>query len=224
MKKYFLSAILFIFLVNINTAQVSFSIDCAPQLSWLKSDKSIVAKDASKFGFKYGLNLDFFFGGERYAFSTGIKINNLGGSLIYNTDTSLGFYHDGALDTLPTGISINYKLQYLEIPLGLKFKTNEIGYMTYFMQVGISPLINIGAVADAKHPDSFFEGEKINEEVRLFSLGYFISGGMEYNLGGATSLLVGLSYFNGFMDVTSNDDVKDKTILNSVSVNLGIKF
>jgi hypothetical protein len=108
--------------------------------------------------------------------------------------------------------------------LVLQFKTNEIGYMTYFMQVGIAPLINIGAIADAKHPNRSFEGNKINKEVRLFSLGYFISGGFEYNLGGSTSFLVGLSYFNGFMDVTSNEDVKDKTILNSVALNLGIKF
>ncbi|MBN2683237.1 MAG: PorT family protein [Bacteroidales bacterium] len=223
MKKFLFSAILFIFIVNTTTAQVSFSIDAAPQLSWLKSDKSIVAKDGSKFGFKYGLNLDFAFG-DNYAFSTGIKINNLGGKLIYNTDSILRFNHDETMDTLPTGISIAYKLQYLEIPLGLKFKTNEIGYMTYYMQVGLSPLINIGANADAQHPNRSFEGEKINKEVRLFSLGYFISGGFEYNLGGATSVLVGLSYFNGFMDVTNNEDVKDKTILNSVALNVGIKF
>jgi hypothetical protein len=105
MKKYILSAILFIFIVNINNAQIGFSIDAAPQLSWLKSDKSIVQKDGNKFGFKYGLNIDFGFG-ENYAFSTGIKINNLGGSLIYNTDSLLQFHHDGAMDTLPTGISI----------------------------------------------------------------------------------------------------------------------
>ncbi|HBS85092.1 MAG: hypothetical protein A2W91_01265 [Bacteroidetes bacterium GWF2_38_335] len=226
MKKYLFLAILFVFIVKVNYSQVSFSLDAAPQLSWMKSDKSVVESDGAKFGFKFGLNLDFFFNeGKNYAFCTGIKINNMAGALKYNiADTLLLFYHDGALDSLPVGSVIDYKLQYLEIPLGLKFKTNEIGYITYFAQIGISPLINIGASGNGSHADMSFDKHKINEEVRLFGMGYHIGAGMEYSLGGETSFLAGFTYTNGFMDVTSNDQIKDKTILNSVSLNVGIKF
>ena len=43
---------------------------------------------------------------------------------------------------------ITYKIQYLSIPIGLKLKTNQIGYLTFFTNIGLDPKIVIAGKAD----------------------------------------------------------------------------
>ncbi len=70
-----------------------------------------------------------------------------------------------------------------------------------------------------------------------------ISGGIEYNISGSTSLLVGFTFNNGFTNMFSNqdvirtdlgdpvfeginprEDVRLRAIANSIELNLGILF
>lgn len=210
-------------------SQLRFGIVGTPQVTWLKSDNKLVEMDGIRLGISYGLNIDYSFS-ENATLTTGIFINNAGGKLQYSDTTSIfSFEHSDIIDTLPTDVSITYKTQYLEIPLGLKFKTNEIGYITYFGQLGLTPMINISAKGDSEKPD-LIDNEKINKEVSLFNLGYHIGAGIEYNLSGNTSLLAGIIYTNGFFDITRNPkgnkttNVSDKVIMNSVSIKVGVLF
>jgi hypothetical protein len=41
--------------------------------------------------------------------------------------------------------SSNYTLQYIEIPITMKLKTNEIGSLTYYVQIGVEPGWNLSA-------------------------------------------------------------------------------
>ena len=106
------------------------------------------------------------------------------------------------------------KLQYVDIPLSLKLRTNEIGYITYLGQIGFDLGINIGAktaieVFDAAG-NTFFsaDDEKISDEINLFRAGLVVGAGAEYNISGNTAIVLGLSYHNGFTNIYDFDRSK----------------
>jgi len=194
-----------------------FSFMANPQLNWLTADNADIESDGTSFGLNTGIEMDWFFA-ERYAFSTGLYINNSGGRIMYSD--SLGFDTGDDVVTIPGGNSILYKLQYISVPIGLKFKTIEIGYATYWVNVGITPMINIRA--RATDTDDLLKNSDVSEEMSGINMNYFIEAGMEYSLGGNTALVAGLGYYPGFMDVTNRS--ADKITGSSVSLVIGVLF
>jgi len=81
--------------------------------------------------------------------------------------------------------------QYLVFPLGLKLQTNQIGYVTYFTDLGLDPKIVISGRADIPSLRKLMKNA-INE-LRMFNLSYHVTAGIEYSLGGNTALVFGLS-------------------------------
>jgi hypothetical protein len=200
--------------------KIGFGLHASPQLSWMKPDNEKMMKnDGVKLGFGYGLMFDFRFG-QNYSFSTGINVLSTNGRLEYLDTLEIPFIHgpDGVKDTLPA-TTITYKLGYLEIPLTLLLKTNEIGYMTYFGQFGISNQIKLKAKGDASVNE--ISNEDLSEEVKFINVGLLIGGGFQYSLGGNTALLVALMYNNGFTDVLKDEE---KVTLKSLTLKLGIMF
>ena len=207
---------------------LKFSIVGEPQISWMKPDITNVSNDGIKIGIKYGLNMEKYFQ-ENYAIATGLLINNTGGNLFYK-DT-VYFQISGTTDTIGDA-TVNYDIQYIEIPLGLKFTTNQIGYFKYFAQIGINGQVRIKATANIVDTDT--QNGKINDEASLFNAGYHIGGGIQYSLGGSASLTAALTFTNGFVDITpaieseavnpTNARLDDKVILNSLALKVGIIF
>lgn len=236
MKKLFLVSIvcfLFSFVYSQNK-NLRMSLVASPQISWLKSDYKNVDKDGSTLGINAGLNVDYFFT-DNYGVVLGLTISTMGGKLNYMDSIPFKTADKTLLLESKSGSKVRYRLQYLEMPISLKFKTNEIGYITYFGQLGLTPMFNIGAKADISADNFGIDKEKINKEVNVFNAAYHIGGGLEYNLGGNTSVIAGLFYTQGFVDVTTNIDnqeidgikysrKKDKTTLGSVMLKLGIMF
>jgi hypothetical protein len=108
----------------------------------------------------------------------------------------------------------------MTIPLGLKLKTNEIGYFTYFAHLGLTHQINIGARASSSGNN--LNKDNVPKEINLLNMSYFFGGGVEYNIGGNTSLMAGILFNNGFIDVLSNDD--HKAVLNYLTIRVGVLF
>jgi hypothetical protein len=104
-----------------------FGLKAVPALAWFKSDTKDLNSDGSKVGFAYGLITEFNFG-KNYAFATGIDVTYRGGKFKQVIETP------GNSTVSKTTVN----LQYVELPVTLKFKTNEIGAMTYYLQAGIS--------------------------------------------------------------------------------------
>ena len=204
---------------------VHFGLKAAPSFAWLKTDSKDYTANGSKFGFSYGLMTEFNFT-KRYAFATGIDVAYRGGKLksIFNIPNING--GDSAVFTSEQAMI----LQYVEIPLTLKLKTNEIGYLTYFLQVGVSPGVNIRAKADSKTTlqangvttSASEDGIDIKDDINSFNLSMIIGGGVEYTLSGSTTLLVGVQFNNGFMDVADGDDLKANS--NYLALTVGILF
>ena len=86
-------------------------------------------------GYTGGIALDFrLFDSDNYAFATGINLMQIGGK-INHPDISVA--NDSVLSSQNWITTATYNLRYIDIPLTIKMKTNEIGYLTYYGQVGL---------------------------------------------------------------------------------------
>jgi opacity protein-like surface antigen len=197
-----------------------FGVKVQPALAWFRvdaPDEVNLESDGLPFGFGYGLITDFKFT-ERYAFSTGVEIAYRGGKLKYSYKDTAG---------TSTTVKNKLSLQFIEIPLTLKLRTNEIGYMTYFFQVGVAPGYAIRTRGDITVNDKLIEeNEDISGQINEFNLSMIIGAGAEYNLSGSTSLLFGLTFNNGFLDLLDdknyNGEVKGNS--NYLALMLGVLF
>ena len=218
--KRILPIILLTALVASLSAQVSpvrFSVHFDPQFSWFSSDDDRVDPDGSILHLNAGLHMDYFFA-ENYAFVLGVGINNLGGNLRYADSTE--FSSKGETLLIEPNQSAKLNLQYIDIPLGLKFKTEEMGYSTIFFQLGFNPMININAKVSSDQAS--YKKEDIKESTQIFCLGYHIGLGMEYKLAGNTALIGGVRWTSGLIDVTDNDRANVK--INGLAIHLGVLF
>lgn len=203
---------------------VRFGIKAAPNLGFIKPDSKELKNDGSAFGYTFGLLGDFMIGAnENYAFSTGLLLNRVGGKTTYP-------YGDKNLRT-------ESKYQYIEVPITLKLKTNEIGYMTYFGQIGFGSAFNIAAKSDYDKPDgkggiTRVTDESIMDKTNLFKASLIVGAGLEFNFSGNTSLMVGLTYNNGFTNILKDQEVVDangtkkdlKAKQHYVELSLGVFF
>jgi hypothetical protein len=96
----------------------------------------------------------------------------------------------------------------------------QIGYITYYAQLGFTPQFNIGSRATST--DDLLNKDNVSQEINLFNLSYFFGGGIEYNIGGQTSLITGIFFNNGFLDVFSSS--KHKAVLNYFTFRIGMMF
>src|SRR5438270_604786 len=124
MKKIFVLMTVLFFTASTLQAQenqkLHFGLKASPTLAWLTSDTKGFESSGTKLGFSYGLITEFNFS-THYAFATGIDVTYRGGNSSLQSNDS-------------TKVETKYNLEYIELPITLKLKTNEIGYLTYFLQ------------------------------------------------------------------------------------------
>ena len=216
-NKYYLLLLFIILPFAVNSQNLRFGVSFDPQLSWLKPDVKNITKEKSKLGLNAGLIMNYYFA-ENYAFSTGISINYSGGNIAYKD--SVAFEFRNSTDNFPDGATVLYKLEYLNIPLEIRLKTNEIGYFVYYTHLGVTSHIGLNASIDIVEEN--IENAVVLNEINTFNLSYHIGAGLEYSLGGNTALILGFIYNNGFIDVTKKEN--DKVILSSMALKIGIMF
>jgi hypothetical protein len=217
MQKYILSLIILLSSFQLSGQGISFSVVLDPQINWMHSDSKRIDREGTKFGFGGGLVIDNYFK-ENYAFSTGLFLQGMGGSLRF-TD-SLDFTAGGVRDTLPAGSTVKYNLQYVTIPVSLKLKSNEIGYFKFFAHLGVNAHLNVKATGDVEMAG--IQGEDIRDEIRFFLMSYFIGSGLEYSLGGNTALIGGIYWTSGILDVSTNESYRAG--LNGITLRIGVQF
>ena len=232
MKKLLISISLIIISITISAQESTkqayhFGIKIAPSIAWLRSDRKGYDSDGSIFGFSYGLITDFNFA-NRYAFSTGLDITSRGGKFKTVEEYKTILNEDSIISSSST-----YKLQYIEIPVTLKLKTDEIGIITYYVQVGLAPGINIRAresyesaiqrtVAGTVYNTSSEESNiDVSSKINSFNLSMIIGLGFEYTVSGSTAFVGGIQFNNGFLDTFDNDA---KVNSNYLALTLGVLF
>jgi len=212
MKNKFWIVLVIAFLsANITNAQEQkfhFGLKVAPTVAWMKPDTKGLNKNGSKLGFSYGLVGESSFA-PNYSLTYGVQVTYRGG--IINYDTSAIFPRT------------SFVLKYVELPIGIKMKTNEFNRYRYFGQFGLVPGLNLSAKA-ATEQDSNIESKAY---ITDFNMSMMIAVGTEYTISGSTTFLASLEFNNGFVDVlakSKDTDPEFNAISNYVALNLGIMF
>lgn len=229
MKKIIVCIIATILTGSIFAQKVSGGLFFGPTMSWMGTDSKYVSTEGMKFGYNFGATLDMNLI-DNFAISTGIQFNKLGGNVNFvNGAYSVNPDEGPAYDTLFAGSVINYNLNYLAIPVGFKGKTNEIGYLTYFLKAGVTPLINIKTLGTIGVDENIL----LSDEIKLLNFGWHIGGGVEYSLSGNTRILFEIIYTGGLMDVDNTDvfttsaletTSNPKVSLSDIHLKVGILF
>lgn len=219
-----------IWLCNEARAQkVWLGLHASPLMGWYKTESKNLKADGANLGFAYGLAADFRIG-ERYYIGSGFEISYMGGKL----NAPLATYTNSlGVPSVITNTQMNYRLQYIQVPLTLKFRTRDIGNFAYWAQFGYSNSILMSGRVNLKNDNGVLNEEKLSvkdEEVKL-NPGYGIANyrgsmiialGVEYPIGGNSRLFTGLRFDNGIID-----SMKDKALAangSTLALNLGIYF
>jgi hypothetical protein len=207
--------------LNAQDKNIRFGVFADPVIGWFSSDTKVTKNDGSRAGINFGFTFNKYFG-ENYSFSTGLSLLNAGGRLT-GTDTVEMVFSNFKTEVMP-GESMIYRIQYLNIPLGLQFESNQIGYIRFFTDLGLDTKVVVGSKVDI--PSEGIEKEAAGEEVNTFNLGYHLMAGIEYSLGGNTEMVFGLGYENNFLDLTNdiNDQATDRIRHNIFRFRIGINF
>jgi Outer membrane protein beta-barrel domain len=209
--------------LNIVKAQqkIVFGLHADPVISWFSSDNKKVENVGARPGFNFGLTYNRYFA-PNYSFSSGISLLSAGGRLV-SSDTTVMDFSNFKSTVLP-GKPVLYKIRYLAFPVGLKLQTNQIGYLTFFADLGLNPKIVVSRKADI--PSLNITNENASNELRMFNLSYHITAGIEYSLGGTTAIVIGLDFDNNFLDITKDNgnQPSDKVSLKILSFRLGVNF
>lgn len=221
MKKQLFTLIVIIFLSS--SAVLSqqkpfvFGFKVGPNIGWLKPDTKGYESTGIQPGFTWGFIADFFLM-ENYSITTGFDVVFLNGGLEMpdRVDIDTSTYYIGTLNR-------KYKLKYIQIPVTLKMKTNEMGKFKIFGQIGLGTNFLIGAKADDTFTSSDYsnsdEDLDIYDEITFIRESLIIGGGVEYSLGGSTSLMASVLFNNGFIDILNGKNTVDPTLNNKANAN-----
>ena len=210
-----------------------FGAQVSPTVSWLSSDHSKVLGGGIDVGLKVGAQAEFGFA-ENYFFTIGVGFGlGHGGKLQYSQGGDL-LPKSLLSDEIPENVrhnfqpdtKIDYKLNYFEIPFGLKLRTREYGYMRYFAEI---PIITLGAVTSAKGnidaSNLDVNKENIRKDIKQLNAQWGLGGGVEYNFSETNAILFGLYYHQGFFDITKERPTTDgKEVNHLITLKIGVLF
>lgn len=216
MKRILLASLLIMATTQV-FSQVRLGLTAHPNFGFLKVENG--KGNGVSTGFSYGLMSDFEFA-ENYSFATGLTVTTINGKA-----TILNYEPFSLLSSSTTNSAeydVKFKMQYIEIPLSVKLKTDENDGMKWYGQFGLTADIRIGARQDVKSGNIVYaEDTKATGSTKFLRAGMIIGGGMEYRLSGKTSLLTGLTYNNGLTNIAKNNE----SIRNHyVALNIGVFF
>jgi Outer membrane protein beta-barrel domain len=251
MKKIILLAAAAFFAVNANAQdqKVVFGFAVTPVVSFLSApnDNSVKAS-GSAFGVGLGIFADYYFS-ENYAVTGGINFcTNQGGTLQYGkggTVLAKTQFTDNKFNgaSFPADTKVTYRNQYLEIPVGIKLRTEETDGLRFY---GNLPIITFGfrtqsqgdlyysttilgntATADLKN-------ENIGPDMAIMNISVGGGLGAEYRLAERTTVYGGLYYAHGLLDQTNNfkrfntsnveESEESNAQLSAISLRVGVNF
>lgn len=228
---------------DIKKVRIGFKI--SPNFAWTHIMEGRMQSNGMGLGFSYGLMADFNIAkNPNYWLATEFIITSQPSSI-----KSQDPLHNSNIAPFNfTNVNFDYKLQYLQIPITLKLKTNEIGNLTYWGQFGFGPAVliqnkvhttateNYNANGSSNYsPNSSkndqldFDGDPNNnnkgaykDNVSPVRLPLILGAGVEGKISGNTSFVAGLRFDNAFTDLFLDKVVKGRN--NYLGIQLGIFF
>lgn len=200
-------SLLFVLLISTFVAKAQFpkyyfGLKAAPQIDWMRPNVDNYESGGVKAGFSWGFIAEFNFT-ETHSIATGFNMLFNGGKLEFPAT------QDGETGTMMR----TYYLKYIELPLTLKMRTNEINNIRYFGRIGLGTAFKI----DSKSIDEFTTtagktttSEKLSyDNVSFARESLIIGGGAEYTIQEGPKIGVEITFNNGFTDIlTGKNTVK----------------
>lgn len=192
-----------------------FGFKGAANIGWFGSDADGYSNEGVEFGGSWGFAADIFLM-DNYSFTTGFDVLYLNSSISYPDQKP-----DELLTVMVTGNSIRkYKTKYLEVPLVFTMKTNDIGKLRYFAQIGFG----LGFLLSAKADETFVADdgsmqitETVNayDDLRFTRESFIIGAGIEIPIQGSTYVRTGLKFDNAFVNVLKGNNSIDSSLKNN---------
>lgn len=235
-NKIFISALLVFMTIGLSShAQqkpFKFGFKLSPAISWLSPDAKNYETGGSDFSFSWGLIADITLM-ENYYLATGFNVSYFGGKLKYPHMATLDSYnYEGEMQR-------TYNIRYIEVPLALKMKTNELAKnLKFFGQIGINTGFNIRAKSNDEFSGSnditgnySYRENKIDikEETTLIKASLLVGAGTEYVIDESVSVVIGINFNNGFTNIlkganTVDPSIDAKAVPYYFELNLGVIF
>lgn len=221
---------LFLLTVEASDRKFTFGMQFSNGISFMNSDNVDIEPTNVGYAFDYGLFMNYNFS-ENYAFGSGFIVDHIRAGRA-NSPTLLEGNSEGNSYLLENnylpGEKESLKYTYVSIPLTFKLTTNEIGYFKYFGEFGVVNSIRVRSRLDIEN--STIQNENINKKGNLndyrsglYNASLVVGGGFQYAFNDRTSLLVKLTFQNGFINVVSGGD-DERTVLRIVKLTTGIIF
>ncbi len=204
---------------SVSAQNFRFGLTASPLFSWFGIGGDDVQSDGVKLGFQYGLLFETNLGpSDNYVFSSGVIVNTAG-----------GFLKD--VDSLNTYYS-TIRCGYIEVPLSVKLRTNEVNYMRYYGQFGLTPGINIKARYDMEDANgnelvkdyNLREETATGDKYNLFNLSLTVGLGAEFSITETTIITGGIFFQNGFLNVMDFSTTDENIQLKQLGLRLGVLF
>ncbi|MBI1184949.1 outer membrane beta-barrel protein [bacterium] len=251
MKKHLLLIVLASLAINLFAQDKKFSLGFAanPNIGWISgedldnTDHVDIMTNGARLGFSYGLMGEIHFT-ENYHLALGINHVFTGGKFS-GVNTSAQPFPTASNPYVYSGVKYDpVKLSYLHIPALIRLKTNEIGYIRYFGNIGfamdfaLNGKTKVSLDGTEYNPDNGslhdFTGKTYATDVRYkpgFINPYFVVGlGGQYSLGGNSRIHMGIDYNAGLGSILSKTETEkysnlfqNARFVNSyISLNVGI--
>jgi hypothetical protein len=201
--------------VNATAQQGEFRLgfQVCPGLSWISTNKLEVSRVGSNLTASIGATGEIGIS-DHFAVVTGVGLQfNRGGSLRHVTGGNFfpgsrlsdDSYNSGQ-KPLPDGTRLKYSLQYVDVPIGLKWRSEEIGPGRIYIE---APVLSTGIAIRRRGAinagDISASKENISKDVSPVNIAWGFGTGIECPLDQDKALTVGLHFTRGFNDVTGNN-------------------
>lgn len=237
MKKIVLIILLFVGISEAYSQDVRLGFQASPVFSWMTTNDNTIVGAGSNTGLKIGLIAENYFQ-DNYAITSGFGLvfnqggtinHKIGGNFFPKSDLS-----NPADSVLANGIDISYNLQMLEIPIGIKLRTNEIGYFRYYGEIPF--LLHVKTQARGAWGNT--SKENITPDTGIVNVSWGLGAGVEYSISDDTAAILGIYFHNGLLDMTTNRNTQlldangnltdqnedSKAIISAVTIRLGVLF
>lgn len=200
-----------------------FGITVKPNLGFFKvevhntDNVDAIKNKGVRIGLTYGLQGEYLFS-NNYALEIDVLHTLTGGKYEVTYQKSFD-KKDGVITER------NWNLQFIEIPIAMRLKSNEIGYMTYYAKFGFNPYFVVKSRGD--QTKEFINGvkedyEDVEFDATLVNIGNVLGLGAMYSLGGNTYIVGGIAFHNGFTQIDRSSDYNVKH--SYLAIDLGIIF
>jgi hypothetical protein len=208
-----------LFLGSLGAQGLRFGFQASPSWSWLTTNDKKIEGLSSNWGLKLGAMGEYYFA-DNYAITSGLGFGfNQGGTLQNGYENGIFWpkseLSSPSLNTLPKLAKLHYRINYVEIPLGLKMRggSNEDSRMKFFAEI---PVFTLGFVTKATGDirgtnNQNSEDEDIRPDINGVSLSWGLGGGIEYEFATNATMVAGLTYQQQFTDLTKNGGSVEKS-------------